>query len=66
MSPQKSIVKDFDPSEILGSGIFSLNDAAGSLQDAASGDLASFGQNLLMALIPSPEKLGGVLAVATV
>jgi hypothetical protein len=60
------MVRDFDPSEILGSGIFSLNDAAGSLQDAASGDLASFGQNLLMALIPSPEKLGGVLAVATV
>lgn len=60
------MVNDFDPMEIFNSGIFNLNDAAGSLKDAASGDLSNFGQNFLMALIPSPERLGGVLAVATV
>lgn len=63
---QKAMAKDFDPNEIVNSGLFSLKDGGGSMKDAATGGLQNFGSDFLKALIPSPERLGGVIAVATV
>jgi len=61
----KAMAKDFDPNEIVNSGLFSLKDGGGSMKDAATGGLQNFGSDFLKALIPSPERLGGVIAVAT-
>lgn len=63
---QKSLAKDFDPKEIVNSGIFSLKGAQQSMRKLAAGDLSSFGQDLLEALVPPPEKLGAVMAVSRV
>lgn len=66
LHPQKSLAKDFDPKEIVNSGIFSLKGAQNSMKKLAAGDLQSFGQDLLDALVPSPDKLGAVMAVSRV
>jgi hypothetical protein len=51
--------------EILNSGIFSLNSADSTFDNLLAGGLTGFGASLLLALVPSPEVLGGVIASAT-
>ena len=56
---------DYDPAEILKSGIFALTEPS-AMDDMLAGGLSGFGASLLLALIPKPEVLGGVIAMARI
>ncbi len=64
--PQKENVRDFDPMEILKSGIFGDSDPVSNVEDFLADGITGFGKKLLMALIPSPETVGASLAIYTV